>query len=369
MFVSPIGIVPGTVRKKFYKSRAQGGGTEKLSIYSYQWEDHVEAKYDEWEVPPAWDPSKMSMGHTWSTRPTRMQLEYINSGSSETGHQNSTLPSTFHAGLGIMVDHYAHYNGEEYGYEIINNGSMRMTRLFGFALLRTCQQIAAEATEILYKENTFVFPTQAIPRFSVPYALHRHDELTEPKYVPWKIPRCPSKDGSPATQKQIRAAVDRMFDRDAYQPPFLRKDPLTRFFSEIQRDNTSQLRSVMLQGICKTARLGGIGFAKVLSTQSLVLKEVCTNLQTLVLHSIPGHNDGDSHWEELQGDTDDEKFEGVMRKVVLGLPTLHKLQLGSYWDPPETEEWGASLKWSMMVMNNTAQLKTLRAEEAQRLQA
>jgi hypothetical protein len=95
----------------------------------------------------------------------------------------------------------------------------------------------------------------------------------------------------------------------------------------------------MFQGTFKTGPRdwGGIEFAKVSSIQSSGLKEVCTNLQTLVLHSIRGDNRGDTYWDELQGDTDDEKIEGVVREVVLGLPTLQKLQLGIYWKAPETE--------------------------------
>jgi hypothetical protein len=97
-----------------------------------------------------------------------MQLDYLNSGSFGNSPENATLPSTFHASLGEMIDHYAHYRGEEYGYEILNRGYTSMPRLFGLALLRTSQQIAAEATEILYKENTFVFPTQVQPSICSP---------------------------------------------------------------------------------------------------------------------------------------------------------------------------------------------------------
>lgn len=301
----------------------------------------------------------------WTTRPTQLQLEYLNSGTFQPGNPNLTLPSTFHSGLNVMVDHHAHYLGEAHGYSILNHASTTTPRLYGLTILRTCHQLAAEGTQIFYRENTFVFPTQGIPRFSPFYSLHAHDELTLDKNVPWRIPGRRSRDGNPATQKQIRGAVERIFDKGAYQAAFLRKDPLSRFFTQIGRHNAEDLRCVKLEGTFKTSSVANtaVGFAEVLSIQVLVLREVCTNLQTLVLESKHGHEDGDGYWDALPGETDEEKIGGVVRMLVLGLPTLRTLQLGCYAKVPESEEWN----WVQMVASDRVGLRGLREEEALRV--
>jgi len=139
-----------------------------------------------------------------------------------------------------------------------------------------------------------------------------------------------SENGTPASQKKTSAAVDRMFGENIYQPRFLYKDPLTRFFSEFQRHNASKLKSIILHGPFKTA-WSGIGLTMDLFIQTLVLKELSTDLQTLFLHRTAGCDDGDSGWEELQGDTDDEKMKRskvLSERLCLCHPRRRSCNLG-----------------------------------------
>lgn len=359
------------VRYKVYKGKARGGCTEKLKVYSYQWEGKVEDRYDTWQKPPLFV-RETRVPVRWTAPPTKKESAYLISSNAGSDGVKISIPSYYHEGLGVDVRRSAHFLGEKFGYEIIHRANIEVRSLFGLALLRPCRQIADEATEIFYKENTFVFPE----------AYHEDDEDANTKYLSWMIPGKPSKDGTPASRAHISSAVDRIFNPDAFQPLFLHRDPLTRLFAGITRRNAADLRSIGLEGTLKTGGWG-MSFGTVLNMQTLVLNRICGNLKNLVLDSVPESRSGDTSRDALSGNTDDEKIYGLVGKVVLRLPSLQKLQLGisvitkktdeygTHWtdEADRAVEWGSALKWSRMVAFHPEELQELRAQEEMKVDA
>ncbi|KAF7880317.1 uncharacterized protein EAF02_007163 [Botrytis sinoallii] len=216
-----------------------------------------------------------------------------------------------------------------------------------------------------------------------------------------EIPGHQRKDGTMPTAEQISHSIDLIFQQDqdklkfAYKDlekneqksNFIYQDPFTRFLMEIGRENASKFTKIVIQGkfnwiIGKWQYTKSIpvGLHDLLPIYTIIFKEVCENIHTLILH------DDDRGYPQIKRldprvmDRDQQINESV-EKLVHALPYLQKLQLGRYefvpagcgYDPdtpgsdiiklvhPE-DEWGMALKWIGFV-ERRAQSRTLAESE------
>ncbi|KAF8848801.1 hypothetical protein BDZ45DRAFT_255781 [Acephala macrosclerotiorum] len=155
------------------------------------------------------------------------------------------------------------------------------------------KQIMEEATNILYGENKFVFDTRGNYPFPHHSFVHAHDVFSKDRQL---VPGLPYLDGRPVSQRQIQTSLDKMFRKDKYQPLFVVRDPLVKFFNHIGSHNASKIRKIQIEGFFKSAKNNDrykferpIGLAQILPIHNTILRNVCLDLQQLTI--IQGGND------------------------------------------------------------------------------
>jgi hypothetical protein len=225
-------------------------------------------------------------------------------------------------------------------------------------IISTCKKYAIEATYILYTENTFVFPTE----FDLMFTIGRHSLR---KLALDRIPGLPSRLGGQQTPRGNEMLIGLLFNRPL-DTPFLRTDPLIRFFHQIGMLNAKLLRSIVIRGVFEPHPRSSrcwitLGFQNMIPIYSTILKKACPNLTTLRLHALK--NDYLMKW--LGGTrfgrnpaASDKVKNAVVRDLVEALPTLRALQLGSdkglFCNIDDTERleddhWGTAEKFVTIV--------------------
>lgn len=320
--------------------------------YSYHYEGSWKMVYPPGILPPAWNPQPMKTYHGWTSKATPQQVAMIEAPDNK---DPLRLPDTFNYEHGIPVEHFV-YNRGSYGYDILNRMYINIVRISSVKMIRTCKQIEAEATEILYGRNTFCFDTSYGYDSDFPTGFHSQTDFEE---APHRIPGGWCRDGKPPSPLQTKIALDRLFDKQVYQPRLLRRDPVIRFFRQIGKKNASMVRNLNIAGYFKTTP---VSFTNLLSIYTLVINDVCLNLNKVVLHCY----DGLPQWDNDEyGQIEEWKIDRAVKSLVLGLPRLRELQLGDYYKPYAGNQWGRSVKWIEIVKDQNA-LNVLRQERKEK---
>ncbi|KAF5875824.1 uncharacterized protein Bfra_002220 [Botrytis fragariae] len=344
IFVKPVAIVL-RVRKREYLfatgCEAEGHKHCRLQRkYSYSWAQAP--------VPETYfGGNTISREITWTTNPTREQLELIQSGVKEFTIDDSPEP-------GQQIKCAVH-NRDGFGPQIINKTEFQI-HPFGrsVSIIRVCKQMEQECTAILYGENKY--------EFDLSYCHKKHLLKT-----PWDIPGFPLFEELPS-KATINIAVERLFDLECYHPAFIAKDPFVRFIAYIERKNVSLLRDIKFDGeftpTLRTRREKNtaLGLGAILPMYTLIIAEVCPRIRKLTLHQRPLAFDYYNRTGEKEKEMgyDYGKMYSIVGKVVFGLPNLQQLQLGAYSQPPiacypsgrfadHRCEWGKSIEWMKFV--------------------
>ena len=102
-----------------------------------------------------------------------------------------------------------------------------------------------------------------------------------------RLPSTQNKDGSEKTPVQARRAVEHLFKKNVYQPRFAVMHHLLHFFRPVGKGNVSFLRKIKVEGALSKL-LGYCAFRDALEMRLAIYtflpKEVCANLQKLILH-------------------------------------------------------------------------------------
>lgn len=224
------------------------------------------------------------------------------------------------------------------------------------AIVRTCKQIGREYSVILYGENTYQFDVDS-----------GHTHTFGDSIPPWNIPGFSYFKKVPDISI-VTVAIDELFELNYNHPPIISKDRFIRSIAYyIGRKNTSFLRNLTFNGYFKTRSYtfgGGYGFVTTLPVYTLIVGGIRPNPRNLTLHQ-PGFTIQDYNWTKdlkvVAGMSDEDMIEGIVAKVVLGLPSLQELQLGAHSKVPGDSEFylgyradsqnglGISLQWMKFV--------------------
>ncbi|KAH6702995.1 hypothetical protein BKA61DRAFT_740540 [Leptodontidium sp. MPI-SDFR-AT-0119] len=294
-FIRPVGIVPKdsfyrrSLRRNDKYREGDGSTTRKYTIYQCQWESNIQ-QLPQWGVDglPTRDGTldEVTIFRIFSATPE--QLELI--------ADSPWLPST-----GTSTDE--HSNIHNY---LINSAGDPVE------IATTCKQIRDEETEILYGSNEFIFDTC-------------HSGAGE-KFQddPDQVPGARLLDGTLPSQEQIETAIEKLFDRKVRHPKCVWYDRFLRFLAVIGRHNAARLKSVVFSGAFEVASSyssGWMGFAQLLSVYTVVMSNVCPNLNRITLHKQLGGLIWKIEQPEDEGKTKDERVSEVVEKLVNGLPS------------------------------------------------
>ncbi|KUJ10939.1 uncharacterized protein LY89DRAFT_759926 [Mollisia scopiformis] len=303
LFLRPVGIVPGPIR---YKPKICYRNTT-INIYSYQWESHRQSYYDEWGLPH-YDGSPESFTKEWITKPTEEEVRLMEDGILESAHETGVWK------LPDIKDE----EGTTIYREIRNHG--------GRPEVLNCTRVMSTGFE-----NTFVFNTRGNSPFTHHQGVHVHDVFSKNRAL---VPGLPFPDGRPVSQRQIQTAIEKMFDKDKYQPLFVARDPLAKFFNIIGRENASKIRKIVIEGFFKTAeenerykfeRPNGLG--QILPIHTTILRNVCIDLQQLTIFLGEDDELWNDDLEKQSGLTDEDRIDKIIAGVVHGLSNLQQLRL------------------------------------------
>ncbi|KUJ10922.1 uncharacterized protein LY89DRAFT_759898 [Mollisia scopiformis] len=366
----PIAILPGPVRVKCSIGFRH---SPVVAIYSYQWDDRRQRGHDPFGLP-TYDGSLQGVQFAWRSKPTKEQLDLINSSAIVTNRLNSDERldmTTFDEELGADVLHYVLRRGNN-PIRIINRAVIRTCGLQP-QILHTCKQLYTEGCQILYSENTFVFDTRGQSPYTHHCGVHGHDAFDK---AAWQIPSLPN-NGRPQSPYHMNNALDYMFEKEKFHQPFMQRDPMSTFFRAIGRNNASMLTSVKLEGYMRTAETNPqyqterpISFARILPIHATILRNICPNLRKLTIHQ--GAND--ELWEDdvdgALGLSNEERVDIAIEGVVNALPHLQELELGSYhFTPSEANvkvQWGKALRWEGLVEERVRNSVRLAREKEER---
>lgn len=325
------------------------GGYIKYSAYKYQWAG-VPQRLPEWGTYglPSRDGSPRVLPLSWTSEPTEEQLAIIALG--------GTLPDTEVADANIGATTHSTCTDTFGNYEIFNHQNYFIRGIFGVKLLRTCKQLRAEGTVVLYCKNTFDFSS----------------EFHQAQYMLKDEPRTtygPPFDGALSTNAKISQAINEMFEPGHRQPRFFWTDPFAKFMIKIGQYNAGLIKSVRFNGGFKNptppdGHWDKVSLAQTLPIYTMILKSACRNLKKVTLQTHTMGSGGvwpDFTYEELD-DSDREGIDGIVGKFVDSLPNLRQLCLGSRsifhgqeMSPTDSEkerdeiEFGEALRWVDLV--------------------
>jgi hypothetical protein len=221
----------------------------------YQWKHQRQFGYEPYGIPK-YDGSPQSLQLAWRSKLDLRQRALIDSGAVTTKSTLSnkmSLPPWHSEELNVEITPDILRRGN-FPTELINRASVISTGLQGISLLTTCRQVHAEGAAIVYGENKWIFDTRGQWPFTHQYCVHNHNELDyTPKNATHLIPGLPSQDGTLMSQRQINKAIEQLFKKDVYLPPFMFRDPLTKFFHQIGRFNAGFMKRVVIEGFFRTA--------------------------------------------------------------------------------------------------------------------
>ncbi|TGO52944.1 hypothetical protein BCON_0132g00110 [Botryotinia convoluta] len=375
-------IMPVIIREK-------GGWAEPPILhYRYQWSEARQEEYELHRLPQHMEHKPVQI--FWAATPTKQEARLIEAGY----NQLTTITKTGRKIQGFLHDR------KGYGVQVIHRSRITLTAISGVAILRSCKCLNKLGVAVLYGENSFLFDTRGSPSFTGPQSVVTMDQLSHDFD---EIPGHRRKDGTMPTAEQISHSIDMIFQQDqgklkfAYKDlerneqksKFIYQDPFTRFLMEIGRNNASRLTKIVIQGKFNWI-IGKWQYTKsipvelhdLLPIYTIILKEVCENIHTLILH------DDDRGYPQMnrlgpRGTDRNQQINESVEKLVHALPYLQKLQLGQYefvpagcgYDPgtpgsdtiklvhPD-DEWGMALKW-MGFVEQRAQSRALAESECE----
>lgn len=315
--------------------------------FGYQWDQYPNNGKFYCDVPYVNNENPMIRSISWTTNPSKEQQEMINNGTlrsndnvdSHTVVTSSNASFNSEDNLQCKVHYRAHH-----GAQIINTANLNLVP-FGpdsVKILQTCQQIEHECALILYGENSYSFRI---------YESHRHELRADtPGFI--------NSDG--VKNGKLRHAIEMMFCWKCPQPQFFEYDPLIRFMRLIGPRNSSFLRDIKILGRFKTAvdpnrvlkfHAPSHTLEELLPVYTDIIGEVCTNIQKLTIHELLQVSHHPRFWKPTLDMSDEDRIDGIVKRVVEGLPKLQELQLGDYVTVPHQSEdvWGKSLRWMVFV--------------------
>ncbi|KAH7370181.1 hypothetical protein BKA65DRAFT_544905 [Rhexocercosporidium sp. MPI-PUGE-AT-0058] len=229
-------------------------------------------------------------------------------------NSEEALPfTTYNEDVEAQVTHYVCRRGS-YPVQIMNRAVVKVSGIQGIALLSTCKQILEECRAVLYGENTFDFDTRGQSPFTHHRGVHAHDAFDR---TPHQIPGLPREDGT-VSQRNPHRAITHMFEKDARHQPFMERDPPTKFFRKIGRQNASAITSVIVEGFFRTAEESErynyqrpIGFSRILPIYATILRNACPHHRKITIHQGSNNELGDDDLEGAMGLTDEERVDCI----------------------------------------------------------
>ncbi|CZR55418.1 uncharacterized protein PAC_05305 [Phialocephala subalpina] len=323
----------GEIRNKIYRYALSrpAGKYVKIREFKHKWE----CPSVFFSLSPRAEQSWMAE-LSWTTKATMEELAKVKRG--EWVQPKEEYPAELLAGVAVCWAN-RRANGN---YDILHKQFGTMDELGALSLLRVCKQIHAEATPILYGENTFVFNTTgAYSGHHLAIGFSSPDKSLVPflKYVEGRM-----------TQEQSNLFFQMVFQRENENvtPTFIAESSLFSFAGAIGSQNFSLINNIKIKGRMKTLKLhigsylgycndGNIGFARTLPYCTHFLNYVCRDLRKLTLH-VEYKDDWDSntntHWDNdihnRLGLSDKQRVDNMIGKVVAALPKLKELRLGEY---------------------------------------
>ncbi|KAF7898843.1 uncharacterized protein EAF01_008056 [Botrytis porri] len=369
--------------------REKGGRAEPPILrYRYQWSEARQEEYELHRLPQNIEDKPIQI--FWAATPTKQEAKLIEAGY----NQLTTITKTGRKIQGFLHDR------KGYGVQVIHRSKKALTAISGVAILRSCKRLNKLGVAVLYGENSFLFDTRGSPSSTGPQSVVTMDQLS---YDFDEIPGHRRKDGTMPTAEQISRSIATIFQQDqdklkfAYKglekneqkSKFIYQDPFTRFLMEIGRKYASKLTKIIIQGkfnwiIGKWQYTKSIpvGLHDLLPIYTIILKEVCENIHTIILHD---DDRGYPQMKQLDPRSIDrnQQINESVDKLVHALPYLKKIQLGQYefvpagcgYDPgtpgsdiiklvhPE-DEWGMALKW-VRIVEKRAQSRALAESECE----
>ncbi|CAG8959509.1 hypothetical protein HYFRA_00001408 [Hymenoscyphus fraxineus] len=325
---------------------------------------HLYSKYPRWDCGP--------LKVIWTTPASGEQLRLIRQARRSTGDRfpDVALPDSMDPESGTSMTNLLHYRRDG-SIEVIHSREAEVTPIAGVQILRTCQKLYAEGSEILYGENLFVFNSIREPYEGGFKYFRVDDDLTRFEY---HLPGI-SRDPSLVSKNQVSAALQELFDPSmpypkvmseadtypftefippqAFRPPFtgysiIFWDSFLAFFRQIGILNASLLTKIKLEGIfyghwpLPGETTAPLDFSDMLRCYVTVMSRICVNLKSLTLHTPYAHaQDYDAKM----------RAEESVALIVNSLPGLRKMQLGQYRLRPldYQDNWDETVRWSQVV--------------------
>jgi hypothetical protein len=123
---------------------------------------------------------------------------------------------------------------------------------------------------ILYGEIKFVFNTAGV---------HQKSALTK---MPHRVPGEQNANGAPPSNRQVNIPINKISDRNCYQPKSIKHDHFIDLLRIIDPQNAALLKGVKLESTFKTTYSGLedadrwlLGFASILSIYKLIPGQLC----------------------------------------------------------------------------------------------
>jgi hypothetical protein len=310
----------------------------------------------------------ISFKTTWTTLPTREEKELINQG-------ETTLPSSIDKETGETINNDIFKQDNDF-IEVIHQKSVTVSGFDSIRVMRTCSTFHDEIADMLYGRNLFVFDARGNAIMQNHWAEGNAQQFESLRF---RIPGLEDQHGHTPTPRQVKRAIDRIFDKKSYLPTYAWEDPLLRFCYVIGRKNVQRLTKVKIEGHLQVCDRYGdnrqpAGLGRLMQIYTPVLKEVARNLRSLTLHlgfdqeyvnmsrvfsrgemlSFNLVEDDNACGDE--GKSDEEKLDSIVGRIVEELRGLKHIQLGDYKKaeiPTHDTKWGKSVRWMEIVKKRT----------------
>jgi hypothetical protein len=120
--------------------------------------------------------------------------------------------------------------------------------------MRTCSTFHDEVADMLYGKNLFVFDA----RGNATWQNHRAEGNAQQfESLRFRIPGLEDQHGRTPNPRQIKRAIDRIFDKKSYLPIYAWEGPLLRFCYEVGKKNVQRLTKIKIEGHLQVCDRGG----------------------------------------------------------------------------------------------------------------
>jgi hypothetical protein len=254
----------------------------------YQWAEEPRHNF----VVPSLPEYAVEKRHIkWNTRATMEEMRLLDSGSFTRMDLTTTVPegSSFSPQFGRwkLPDVIEKETGRTLsrnisrgprGVEVHHEILMLCPVLHGVELLGVNKQISAEASDVLYSENTFGFDTGS----KIDYIVSRSD-----RYYPDAVGYLAG--GNSNSSLEMYALLNSLLGEGANASAFERRDPLVQFLNKIGVTNALRLRRIMIEGTFELSRMGDFmqsvylpyNLIEIVPINTAILQQVCRNIRFL----------------------------------------------------------------------------------------